>query len=173
MQEAKIHSVTFPDDGRGWPRHDRMVRHIFCDDSPRSHQGPVSDRHSGQDRRVATNTRALPDESLNNLPIRLTLRTPVRIGGSWIKVICKHHAMADKNFVVYFDAFANKAMGRYFASGAHAGILLNFDERSNSRAIADRAAIKIDLVGVKNPDPLAQSHGLIDRHSNSPQNSDK
>ena len=64
--------------------------------------------------------------------------------------------MADENIVFNGNALADECVARYLAIVPNTRVLLNFNERSNFRAITNRAAIKIDLVGMKYLHPLAE-----------------
>ena len=55
--------------------------------------------------------------------------------------------MADKDVVFNGDAFTDKGVTGNLAAPADAGILLNLNERSNLRFIADLASVEVDELG--------------------------
>ena len=56
--------------------------------------------------------------------------------------------MTDKDFVLYFDTFANETMGRDLASGADDSILLDFYEGPDAAIVSDDTSININLLGM-------------------------
>jgi hypothetical protein len=60
-----------------------------------------------------------------------------------VLVINKHDAVADEDLIFNVDAFADKAVARDFAVPADARALLNLDERTYRRAVADFAAVEV------------------------------
>src|SRR6185369_2287373 len=58
-------------------------------------------------------------------------------------VVNKHDAVTDEDLVFDLHALADETMRRDFTVAAHAGVLLDFDERSNAGSVANLAAVKI------------------------------
>ena len=119
---------------------------VFRDNRARADDRVVTDCHSAQDGGVAANAGLSSHDGWNYFPINVGLQRTAFSSRARIFVVDENHAVADEDFVLDRDAFADKAMRGNFAVAAYAGALLNLDERSNAGAVADLTAVEINEV---------------------------
>jgi hypothetical protein len=60
--------------------------------------------------------------------------------------------MPDETLVLNLHAFANKTVRRDFATRSHDHVLLNLDKRADLSLVADRTAVQIHQIRLKDPD---------------------
>ena len=126
--------------------------------APGSDQRRFANRHAGHDRRIAADRGPALYACRDYRPVSFSLQCAVVVDGARVEIVSKHHAMAHKDFVFNRHAFADKRVRRNFAARADRGVLLNLDKRSDLRFIADRAAIEIHQIGLKNSNVLSQRY---------------
>src|SRR5437763_4147498 len=112
-------------------------------DRARPDNRPLANRHATKQCGSAANARASLHNGWHNFPVCVCLKRAIDAGRPRILIVDESYVMADEDFVFDSYAFANKCVARNFAVSSHAGALLNFDERSNPRAVTNLAAIEI------------------------------
>jgi hypothetical protein len=81
------------------------------------------------------------------------------VGAPWpavargMPIVDEHHAVADEDLVLDRHAFADERMRFDLAARADRHALLDLDERADAAAVAHRAAVQVDEIGMKDRDP--------------------
>ena len=139
---------------RGIARDDCPGRYIFCNHAACADGGSFADGHSAKDCRSGPDGSAAFNECPDALPIRLGLQFTRGGGGPRKPIVDEGDIMADKNFVLDRDAFADERVAGNFAALADPNPFLNLDKRADFRVVADFAAVQVGEG--ENPDPLAK-----------------
>jgi hypothetical protein len=67
--------------------------------------------------------------------------------GPRIRVVCKGHAVSDKDVIFDSDAFANESVAGNLASAPDPGVLLDFDKGTYLCLVPDLAPVQIYELG--------------------------
>src|SRR5215471_8935086 len=138
--------ILFPQRSGGISQHGRAGRNILRDDRAGADDGAFANRHTRKDGSAAADAGPALDKGRNRTPVGIRLQLPSGIGSPWDSVVNEGDSMTDKNLVFDGYGFANKRVRRDLAEAPDAGVLLNFDEGADLRAVADLAAVEIDEV---------------------------
>lgn len=125
------------------PGYDRPRRNIFRDDTPRTHDGALTNRDAAQNHGPAADRGAPANPGFNHLPIRVRLERPFLRNRGRVPVVNKNDVVADETFIFNLHALANKSVAGNLAMLANTGPLLDFDKGSNARAVTNFAAVKV------------------------------
>src|SRR5690606_22487019 len=93
----------------------------------------------------------------------------VIVRGAREAVVREHHAVADEDLVLDVHALADERVRGHLAACADEGVLLDLHERADARLVADRAAVEIHEIGVKDPDVLPEANAVCNGHAVIPQ----
>src|SRR5438309_4489262 len=132
------------EDPRRIPSHNRIVGHIAGHNAAGPADGVLPDDHvreyghPGPDRRAFSHQRGL------DLPVLPGLEFPRRSRRPRIRVVDEGDAMADEDVILDRHAFTDEGVARNLAPPADLRILLDLDERSDLRFVADLAAVQVD-----------------------------
>ena len=81
---------------------------------------------------------------LQTFPVRLRLELSASRCGMWEAIVDEDDAMSNENLGLDCDTLASKGMTRNLTTLANLGALLDFNEGSYPRVIANFAAVEID-----------------------------
>jgi hypothetical protein len=73
--------------------------------------------------------------------------------------------MSDEHLVLDGHALADETMRRYFAARTNSSAHLDFDEGTNPGLVANRAAVQVDEIRMKDPHIAAKLNVLRYGHS--------
>src|SRR5688572_5867660 len=149
---------------RGNAGDDREARNVARNNRARANQRAFTDRDAREDCRAATDARASSDNRLNNFPVSLRLRRAIGVHRTRIDVVRKHHTMTDKTFILNRDAFTDETMRRDLTTFTDLRVLLYLNKRADLRVRADRTAVEIDQVGLKDANAGTDDYVRCYRH---------
>ena len=110
---------------------------------------PQPDRDPRQDSRIAANTRPLLYESGNYVPVICVLQSAFVRRGCRINIVREHDTVADENFIFDNHTLTHKTVRGNLAALTYNRVLLNLNERADSRISSNHAAVKVDQLGVE------------------------
>src|SRR5687768_8340918 len=140
------------------------ARNIVCNNRAGANQRTFADRDAREYCCIAANARAFLNHSFNHLPVGFRLRRTIFVHRTRINVVGKHHPMADKTFILNDNALADEGVRRDLATLTDADVLLNLDKGADLRVRANRTAVEIDQVRLKNTDARTNDYVRCYRH---------
>jgi len=143
-----------------------MIGHIVGDYGPRSNHRALADCDPAEYNRTASDGCAAFYASTDYLPVVFILQSTFS-GCTRIQIVDEHHSVSHEYVIFDRYSFANKSMRRDLAAAADNRVLLNFDKGADLGFIANRTAVEIDQIRLKDLDPLTQYNISCDRHENS------
>ena len=121
--------------------------YIFSDNAAGADDGVFTDGDSAEDGGIGADGGTffvwLSDTTSQSDSV---LKSAGICGGTWVKVVGEHDAVADEDFVFDGDAFADEGVALDLAVFADGGVFLYFDEGADLGIVADGAAVEVDEV---------------------------
>src|SRR6266702_7368165 len=128
----------------GISRHNCVRRHVFRHNAPGANDRVLTNGYIAQNGRSGTNGSPFADFGSFDFPVGFRLQPASGNRCARVHVVDEGHAVANEDVVFNVHALTDERMARNLAAAADRGILLDFDERSDFRLIADFAAVQID-----------------------------
>ena len=135
-----------PQNPRGVSSDDGARGRVGGYDCARTDDCAFPNRDAAKNRGATPNTRPTFHDRWHDRPVSLSLQCAALRCRARVFVIDKSDPMTNEHLVLDVDAFANEAMTRDLAIAADSRALLNLDERTDLRVVADFAAVKVDEV---------------------------
>jgi len=154
----------------GIPGVDAGLENIFCDDGSSADYDVVGNTN-WEDSRVRTDRYMISND--RRLPLAFIAARGMARGK---RVIDEHHAMRNEAMISDLDQFADEYVRLDLTKITYSHSLLDFDERTDARVVADKTIVEID--GLDDDDILAENdiadsalfhdrlwnHGLITKY---------
>src|SRR2546426_2344312 len=129
----RVAEYTCRHSGNGRARRD-ILRH----DRAGADERTLANRDAAHDHGAAPDRRPSTDARRHDLPVGLGLERAAG-GRARIAIVDEHHAVTDEDLVLDRHPLAQERMRGDLAPGADAHALLNLDERTDLRLVADLA----------------------------------
>src|ERR1017187_2548697 len=134
---------------RRHPCHDSVVGYVLGDYGSGADHGSLADRNTAHDGAVAAQGSLRLDPRPDYLPVGFGLQAPIRVDGTGIEVVDKHHPMTHEYPLFDGHPGADKSVAGNLAIGANGSIVLDFHKRANLGPLADGASVKVHQIGLE------------------------
>jgi hypothetical protein len=114
---------------------------VACHYSASTNQSSFANADTAHDRGIGADRGTVLNDGFLKGPLVDDWSTIVH--GPRVPVVDERNTVADEHIVTDSYALADKRVRRYFTTPPNARVLLNFDERSDFRVVADRAFIEV------------------------------
>ena len=139
-------------------QHDSTLWYVAGDDCPRPDNCHAADPDSRKHHRAPSDRRAIFNDALAGHPVVVLLGRPVRVDGSGVLVVQKHHARAEKDAVFEVESVEDGNEVLQLAVRAYVYVVVDVSALADDASLADDSTLS-DLRLV--PDPGASTDGCL------------
>src|SRR5262245_28915173 len=144
-----LFSLDLPQHARRVAGDDRPGGHVSGDDAAGPDDRVLADLDSAEDRRAGPDAGAAAHDRRHHGPVAVALEFAALVHGAREAIVDEHHAVSNEDVILDLDTFADEGMARNLDAAADLRALLDFDECTDARLVADLTAVHVyELVGL-------------------------
>src|SRR5262245_2524652 len=159
-------SLDLPQHARRVAGDDRPGGHVSGDYAAGPDDRVLANLDSAEDRRAGADSGAAAHDRRHHGPVAVALELAALVHGAREAIVDEHHAVSNEDVILDLDTFADEGMARNLDAAANLRALLDFDECTDARFVADLTAVQVDeLVDLDVLAKLDVRRDRLKRHS--------